>query len=213
MSLTLYANKFSTCTQRVLFTAAEVGPQAKLDYHKVDMKTGQHKSAEHLARQPFGKVPAAVLDGTPFYESRAICRILAEQQHSTLLPTQLQQKAVFEQWASLESNSLAPQLDVIMMELVFKPMRKAPTDQAAVDKAREGLTKMLEVLNEQLGKHDYIAGDFSLVDIFQAPNFHHLSKLEAGKEIFATYPHIGAWWKRLSARPGWTSTLEQVAKD
>ena len=210
MSVQIFGNKHSTCTQRILFTVHECNAQSDVVFNKVDFATGQHKSPEHLARQPFGKVPAAEFEGVPFYESRAICRLIAEKHHSPLLPTELKKKAVFEQWASLESNTLAPQIDAIMMEAVFKLMRGMQTDQEALKKAREAITKTLEVFNDQLGKADYIAGDFSLVDVFQAPNWQLLQEKEVGKEILASYPNIAAWWKRLSARPGWQKTVEEV---
>jgi len=210
MSFQIYGNKHSTCTQRILFTIAECNAASDVVFNKVDFATGQHKSPEHLARQPFGKVPAAEFEGVPFFESRAICRLIAEKHHSPLLPSALKQKAVFEQWASLENNTLAPQLDPIMMEAVFKGMRGMATDEEALKKYREAITKTLEVFNDQLGKVDYIAGDFSLVDVYQAPNFQHLQSKEVGKEIFASYPNIAAWWKRVSARPGWQKVLEEV---
>ena len=213
MSISVYGNKMSTCTQRILYTAAEIGPAATIDFHAVDFATGQQKSAEHLKRQPFGKVPAAEIDGVPFFESRAICRILAERHQSPLLPSELKKKAVFETWASLESNTLAPQLDVIMMEAVFKPMRKMPTDADTLKKAREGITQTLQVFDTHLGKNDYMAGsELSLVDVYQAPNFRHLEHTDTGKEIFASFPHIAAWWKRVSERPAWKKMLEEISK-
>ena len=163
-------------------------------------------------RQPFGKVPAAEFEGVPFFESRAICRIMAEKHQSPLLPSDLKKKAVFEQWASLENNTLAPQLDTIMVEVVFKLMRGGTTDAEVLKKAMDTIAPTLKVFNDQLGKVEYIAGEFSLVDCFQAPNFQHLQKTETGKEIFATYPNIAAWWKRVSARPGWQSVMQDVAK-
>jgi len=211
MSFTLFGNKHSTCTQRVLFAAVEAGAQSDVVFQKVDFATGQHKQPEHVARQPFGKVPAAEFEGVPFFESRAICRLIAEKHHSPILPTDLKKKAVFETWASLESNTISPQLDPIMMEAVFKLMMGGTTDAENLKKARQAIDKTLQVLNDRLGKVDYIAGDFSLVDIFEAPNFQHLQKTEVGKEIFSTYPNIAAWWKRLSSRPAWISVMEDVA--
>ena len=213
MSLTVFGNKFSTCTQRILFTAAEIGCTSELEFHAVDLMKGQHKSPEHMKRQPFGKVPAAEIDGVPFFESRAISRILAESKGSTLIPRDLKAKAQFEQWASLESNTFAPAIDPILMETVFKPMRGLPTDAAVVKSSRADAQKVFEVFNEQLGKHSYIAGDeLTLVDIFQTPNFQHLQNTEVGKEILASFPNIAAWWQRVSARPAWKSVLADMSK-
>ena len=212
-TFSVFGLKFTTCTQRVLFAVAECNAQADLDFHQLEFAQGQLKAAEHLKRQPFGKVPTAEVDGVPFFESRAICRILAEKYRSPIVPTDLKKKAVFEQWASLESNTLVPLLDPLMAEVVFKPMKGLPTDQEVATKSRVSLTKILEVLNEQLGKSDFIAGDFSLVDVFQASNFQHLQKTEVGKEIFATFPNIAAWWKRVGSRPAWLSVLNYIANE
>lgn len=56
MVLTLYGFSISTCTQRV----ATVLREKKVAFVEVDMQKGEHKSAEHLKKQPFGQVP--VLD-------------------------------------------------------------------------------------------------------------------------------------------------------
>jgi len=206
MPIDLYGNRNSTCSQRVLFTALE--SNTPLSYHKIDFATAQHKSPEFIKRQPFGKVPAAEIDGVNFFESRAISRIVAEQAGSSLIPKDLKSKAVFEQWASLESNTLSPLLDVLLIEKVFKPIfRGQPTDEAAATKAREDADKALSVFNEQLGQHEYIAGDFSLVDIFLTSGWQWLSTTDVGKEIFATYPNWAAWWKRVSSRPAWQQVM------
>jgi len=208
--LEVWGNKNSTCTQRILFTAAELN-NAPFKFNSIDFATGQHKSPEFIKRQPFGKVPAAEWDGVPFFESRAICRILAEAHNDAapLLPTDLKQKALFEQWASLESNTISPQMDPILYELVFGVFRGLTPNQAVADAAREKMTTTLEVLNTQLGKHEYIAGQFSLVDIFLTPSWQHLQSTTTGKEILTTYPNIGAWWRRVSSRPAWKKVLAE----
>lgn len=51
----LHGAAVSTCTQRVLITAAEVGVDVELV--PVDFSKGEHKSPEHIKHQPFGQVP------------------------------------------------------------------------------------------------------------------------------------------------------------
>lgn len=60
MVLKLYGSPYSTCTQRVLLTAAEVGVEVELVV--IDFAKGEHKAPEFLKLQPFGKVP--VLEDT-----------------------------------------------------------------------------------------------------------------------------------------------------
>src|SRR5579883_1276415 len=74
VSMKLYGHPISTCTRKVLFTAQEKGH--KLELVVVDLAKGEHKSADHLSRQPFGQVPALDDGGFALYESRAIARYL-----------------------------------------------------------------------------------------------------------------------------------------
>jgi glutathione S-transferase len=208
-SLVLWGVRGASCVQRITFTAAEL--DAPYTFNKIDWMTGQHRSPEHLKRQPFGKVPAAEWDGQPFFESRAIARILAEahQDRLQLLPRDLKAKAVFEQWASLESNTFDPLLDVLIVEQGYKPMQGKAVDQQLVDATMEKLAQPLQVLDAQLATRDYITGQFSLVDIIFAPTMQVLQGVAAGKQILAQHPNIASWWSRLSQRPAWQAVLQQ----
>lgn len=68
MTLKLHGVKMSTCTQRVLITAAEAGVDVELV--EIDFQAGQHKSPEYLKLQPFGQVPALedTENGLTFFE-------------------------------------------------------------------------------------------------------------------------------------------------
>jgi glutathione S-transferase len=44
----------------------------------LDFAKGEHKQPDHVARQPFGKMPAIEHDGAPLFESRAIVRYIGE---------------------------------------------------------------------------------------------------------------------------------------
>ncbi len=61
--------------RRVRIFAAEKGIDLQLQ--SVSLMAREHKSAEHLARNPLGQMPVLELeDGTPISESVAICRYL-----------------------------------------------------------------------------------------------------------------------------------------
>ena len=98
-AFTLYGDGFSTSTQRVLLTALELG--LAYDFRMMDcMKGVDTKTVDYLTIDPFGRVPAAIVDGVTMYESRAIARMLAEKfqsRASQLLPTDFRGRALFEQ--------------------------------------------------------------------------------------------------------------------
>lgn len=61
---------------------------AGIDYQSVpvDLLKREHKSAEHMARNPQGLVPALFIDGYLFTQSLAIIDYLSEMQGLTILP-------------------------------------------------------------------------------------------------------------------------------
>jgi len=53
-TIDVWGNRSSTCTQRILFTAAEAN--LPINFHKIDFAKGEHKDPAYIAkRQPFGK--------------------------------------------------------------------------------------------------------------------------------------------------------------
>ena len=100
---------------RAIWTAFELAHP--LELVNVDFASGENKQAPHLKRQPFGKVPAAEDGSLSFYESRAICRYLVDKYKDApvqLVPTDISERAVFEQWMSLESTRYTPESTIVM---------------------------------------------------------------------------------------------------
>ena len=210
VGITLWGVKGSTCTDRALFTSHELA--VPIDFRPINMMTGEHKGPEHLARQPFGKVPAAEVDGQPFYESRAISRVIARSTSGgeQLFPSSdLKRIAVFEQWSSLEHATITPVLEKVVNERLFKKMRGQEADEDVVRKAIEEGQVGFQVLDKQLSTHDFITGEFSLVDIHMATYVNRFAVLPEGKETLSKYPNIAAWWQRVSSRPAWQKVLSE----
>ncbi len=77
MAIKVYGSPVSTCTLRVLTTLIEKGIPYQLV--PIALNKGDQKSAEHIAKQPFGRIPVLDDDGFLIYESRAICRYIAKK--------------------------------------------------------------------------------------------------------------------------------------
>ncbi|KAJ6600868.1 thioredoxin-like protein [Mycena sp. CBHHK59/15] len=90
MVLKFFGSPFSTCTQRV--AAVLIEKKVPFEFVPIDMTKGAHKSAEHIAKQPFGQIPDD--DGYILYESRTICRYTVEDkypdQETKLVPSDIQ---------------------------------------------------------------------------------------------------------------------------
>ncbi|KAJ6484082.1 thioredoxin-like protein [Mycena sanguinolenta] len=188
MSESLYAVPHAA-GPRVIVAVLLAEKQIPFELVVVDMATKQHKTPEYLAMNPFGEVPVIDDDGFILYESRAICRYLAEKyadQGPNLFPKGLKERAMVEQAASIESANVYPQIYKMLAEIFGKKHSGLPVDQAVI-----------------LGKHKFVAGDqFSLADLFH----YALAPLlvEHGLDIMTTRgPNVTRWWNELISRPTW----------
>ncbi|KAL6615180.1 hypothetical protein ACP70R_037450 [Stipagrostis hirtigluma subsp. patula] len=78
---------------------------------------------------------------------------------------------------------------------------RVPTNQKVVEESLEKLKKVLDVYEAHLSKHDYLAGDFlSFADLNHFPYTHYFMGTPHAS-LFDAYPHVKAWWERLTARP------------
>jgi glutathione S-transferase len=199
----IYGNPASTCTRKVLALFAE--KNIKPELVTIDFAKGEHKSPEHMKRQPFGQVPALEDDGFWLYESRAMCRYLDEKLGGTkLVPTDLKARALMEQWMSVETSNFTPHAMKIIYGSVFEPMWYGkPFNQAKVDEGKAGLVAALDVMEAQLSKTPFIAGnEFTLADICFMPYIEYMYLGKQGDVIEARAP-IAKWWKGISDRRSW----------
>ena len=199
--ITLYGNPASTCTRKVLTTLAETNTPYQMVV--VDMTKGEHKHAAHVARQPFGQIPAIEDDGFEMFESRAMCRYLNDKANGHLVPKDLKARAKMEQWISSETSEFSSNV----MKLIYEYVFKRPQAPEVLEAAKKAVTKACEVMDKQLAKTPYLVGDeFTLADICFMPYIEYTMGTQAKDEIFAKYPHFMAWWEKISARPTWQKT-------
>ncbi|MDB4997070.1 MAG: putative glutathione S-transferase-like protein [Myxococcaceae bacterium] len=193
----LYGHPMSTCTRKVLMTLAETSTPHELVL--VDFAKAEHKQPAHLARQPFGQLPALEDDGFAMYESRAMARYVAEKANSPLMPKGLRERAKVEQWLSVESANFTPHA----MKFVYHHIMKREQDATVLETAATGLGRALDVMESQLATTTFIAGeDLSIADIAFMPYLEYVWATPAKEQITA-HPRVTAWWNRISERPTW----------
>lgn len=199
----LYGNPFSTCTRKVLTVLAE--KNARFDFVVLDFMKGEHKGPEHLARQPFGVVPALDDDGFSLFESRAMCRYLDEAlPGAKLTPATAKERGLMEQWISVESSYFSPAAMKIIYQTMIAPMLGGSRNDAIVKEGREALAKPIAVLEKHLsGGSDYLVGSqFTIADIVYLPYIEYLFASEQG-DLITGQKHLAAWWSRCSERKSW----------
>jgi glutathione S-transferase len=198
----LYGHPMSTCTRKVLTTLAEKGAEA--EFVLVDLMKGEQKQPENLARQPFGRVPALDDGGFWLYESRAIVRYLDEKLAGPKLqPSDPKERALMEQWTSVEYSYFSGPAMKIVFELLFHKMAGKAPDMDIVKAAREQLGPVLDIADKALVKQDFFGGKtFSLADITWMPYVQYLFAAEQG-DLITSRAGTKAWWERVSTRPSW----------
>ncbi|KAJ7125835.1 glutathione S-transferase [Mycena crocata] len=191
--------------------------EKKIPYEHIaiELANKEHKTAEHLAKHPFGLVPVIDDDGFILYESRAICRYLAEKyadRGPALVPTGLKEKALFEQAASVELATFNPSIYKLLLEAFGKPHLGLPVDEAVVAEHMSELSAKLDAYEAILGKQTYLAGEeFTLADLFHlcyAPMV-----IGAGCDALTTRgPNVARWWNAIVSRPEWVRLQAEGVK-
>ncbi|RYZ38324.1 MAG: glutathione S-transferase family protein [Myxococcaceae bacterium] len=192
----LHGNPMSTCTRKVLTVLAEKGHE--VEFINIDLMKHEQKSPEHIARQPFGVVPALELDdGFVMYESRAISRFLDRTLPGpSLTPADPKAYALMEQFIGVEQSYFSGPAMKIVMERF-----RGTNNEENIAKGREGLKRPLEVLDAALANRPFLAGnDFTLAEVCFAPYMEYLFAM-GEKDTVAPYKNVMAWWDRVSNRP------------
>jgi glutathione S-transferase len=163
----------------------------------VDFKANQQKSAEYLAINPSGFVPALVVDGKAHAECAALLMLLAERHaHAGLEPARgTPERAEYLQWFFYLANTLQP-----AFRAWFYPDEMAGTENNAAtkDKARAKIEACFARLDTHFSDgRPFMAGDhLSAVDFLATM----LARWSRNMPKPATrFPHLLAYVDRMRA--------------
>ena len=127
---------------------------------KIDLAKGEQKSPAFLAICPNGRVPALVDDGFPIFDSGAILIYLAEKT-GMFMPTDLHGRSRVLQWLMFQMSGIGPMMGQANVFYRYFP-EKIP---AAIARYQNEGRRLFAVLDGQLAKHEYLAGDYSIADM------------------------------------------------
>ena len=184
---------------KVLATAEELG--LDYDYMELDPMKGEHKTPEHLARHPMGKVPVIEEDGKYLYESNSICRYLAVREGSLLYAGSAREKALIDQQVDIITHHVGRWLGNYFYEdVVKKNYLKLPASEEALEEAAELLAGSLPLLDGPLKTQPFMLGEqITIADII---GFAFCSVTEITSASIDKYTHLKKWYDAMKARPG-----------
>jgi glutathione S-transferase len=186
--------------RRVRVFLAEKG--IDVPYEEVDILKGL-KTPEFTQFNPFQRVPVLVLDdGTAISETMAICRYFEETKpEPALFGKGARQRAIVEMWnRRMELNLLA------CVAAAFRHLHPAaaqlevPPVPAWGEANKPRAQEVLRIMDKELGKRRYIAGEeFSVADItaLVAVDFARAARVERPEGL----DNLARWHQEVSARP------------
>ncbi|RKF20301.1 glutathione S-transferase [Alginatibacterium sediminis] len=168
----------------------------------IDLTSNEQKQEWFLTINPNGRIPAIIdrsNDDFCVFESGAILIYLAEKS-GLFLPTEPKQRSQVLQWLMFQMGGVGPMVGQAHVFYRYFP-EKIP---AAIQRYQSEGRRLYEVLNTQLGKHPYIAGDFSIADIATWP---WVSKYEWSGISLEGLDHLQRWIEELAKRPAFIQGL------
>lgn len=191
----LYDNLISGNTYKIRLLIAKLG--LSVVRIELDLRNGDTRTADFLALNPNGRVPALALeDGTVLAESDAILVYLAEG--TPYWPDTRLARAQALQWMFFEQYSHEPYVAVVRHwrlegHMTLKQVAEMP------DRVEKGYDA-LRVMQNHLANRKWFVGDHMTVADIALYAYTHVAH-EGGFEL-EIFPAVEAWLERVAADPG-----------
>lgn len=162
--LKIYGFPMSSRANKVLMCANKL--DLEYEYLPLNIPGGEHKTPEYLEINPVGKVPAIVDGDFSLFESNSILKYLCEKHDSDLYPKDLQSRSLVDQWCDFICQHLGIQISRVAYNKLFAEKMGDEKDERAMAEGYRFINKFLSVVEGQLNKTKYLAGDkLSLADL------------------------------------------------
>ena len=208
----VYGPAYSTYARTARLALEEKGVEYKLE--AVDILQGAGQSPAHLARQPFGKVPAFEHEGLSLYETAAITRYVDEAfPGPKLQPADPKRRARMVQIISINDSYGYPNfIGKVVWQRGVVPLLGGTPDEKIVAEAMPMVEKTvaaLEALVDSSGP--FLCGpEISLADLHLAPVMAYFSGTPEGQKALAKAPRLSRWWQSISTRPSVVKTQPKL---
>jgi glutathione S-transferase len=201
--LRVWGHPRSINVQKVLWALDELG----LDYERIDAggTFGRVKDADYLTLNPNGLIPTLEDGSAVLWESNAIVRYLYTKYGThPALPSDLGVRGRADGWTDWYATTFWANVRPLLVQLV-----RTPADQREaqlIDSSLRAASAAAEVLERELGKRPYLAGDhFTFGDIPVASASQRWFNLPVQR---AKLPAFEAWYARVKERPGFKRWLD-----
>lgn len=191
----LYFHPVSGHAHRARLFLSLIG--AEVELVQLDLAKGEHKSAEHLARNRFGQVPVLDDDGIIVADSNAILVYAAKKFGRTeWLPEDAEGAARVQRWLSVAAGQIAFGPAAARLITIFN----AGFNPDEVIKRAHGILTLIEA---ELEGRAWIAADRPTVA--DVALYSYIARAPEGNVDLSAYPRVRDWLARIEALPGFVA--------
>jgi glutathione S-transferase len=204
----VYGPRYSVYTRAVIMAVIEKRVEHEVVH--VDMDAREHKAPGHLARHPFGMLPAFEHNEFKIYETGPILHYIDDAfPGARLTPNDIHRRTRAEQIISvINSYAYRPMIWDIFAPRIF-PRPDRSLDEAAIAAAVPTVERSLKAIQDLMTNPDpFLVGrQISLADLLLECVIHYFAMTPEGKRILPLYPKLKAWHDALQSRPSVTETV------
>jgi glutathione S-transferase len=202
----VWGRNTSSNVQKVMWAIGEI----RLPHERIDIggAFGKNNEAEYLAKNPNGLVPTLEEeDGFLLWESNTIVRYLAAKHKAAVLePADLRGRALASKWMDWQLSVCGPALTPVFWGLIRTPPDKR--NHTAIEEGKKKSTVAFGMMDEQLGKTAYLAGDaFSYGDIPVGIMAYRYRQLVPDRPPLRNFER---WYAAISSRPAFKDQVGSV---
>jgi glutathione S-transferase len=178
-----------------MWAVAELG----LEHERFDIggAFGKNRDPAYLAMNPNGLVPTLQDGDFILWESNAIIRYLTREYGDQKLEgADARSRARANQWMDWQLSVLGPAITPAFWGLIRTPPEKR--DMAAIAAAQAKTTEAMKILDTQLGRTEFVAGDaFTMGDIPVGVMAYRFRQLCPERP---NMPHLERWYAAIEKR-------------
>ena len=163
--------------------------------HPVNIGNNEQFSAEFLAISPNNKIPAIVDrdSGGSIFESGAILMYLGDKV-GMLYPADHKTRIRIHEWLMWQMSAVGPMLGRAHYFLKYNAGKAPFAEEWFSAEAK----RIYGVLDGLLAKHEFMCGDYSIVDIATFP---WIARHEWQRMDLNDFPHVKRWYLAIASRP------------
>ena len=182
---------------KITIMLEELGVPYEVKY--VNIGRGEQFAPEFLKIAPNNRMPAIVDPDGPggepvsVFESGAILQYLGRK-YGRFYPTEERARVQVEEWLFWQMGGLGPMAGQAHHFRQYAPEKI----RYGIDRYTNEVNRLYGVMNERLGEHAYLAGDYSIADM---ACIGWVRPYENQGQTLEDFPHLKRWFDAVLARP------------